>query len=175
MTDPRHPEDREDRARPRAQAPERGLLERDDARFVERLASHYAPPPLEGARRTAFDARLRARLDAERHRHRGGAGGWPGVALAGAAAAALAWLVLAGPVAGPDPAPTARAPEEAGPSVAEAPADPSVATRVAEAPPAPPTPPTPPSEVDGVAPSEAPAAFASSAADEAPAERRQAD
>lgn len=42
---------------------DRPHLSGDDARFVERLASHYAPEPLTEARRAAFDARLRERLE----------------------------------------------------------------------------------------------------------------
>jgi hypothetical protein len=42
---------------------EKEELTGEDARFVERLRSAYAPEPLSAARRTAFDARLREKLE----------------------------------------------------------------------------------------------------------------
>jgi hypothetical protein len=47
---------------------ERDALTPEDARFVERIRSHYAPPPLSPAQRTAFDARLSERLEGRRWR-----------------------------------------------------------------------------------------------------------
>jgi hypothetical protein len=67
---------------------ERDELTRDDARFVEALRAHYTPEPLDGAKRTAFDARLRERLERPRWR-----GVWlPAFAAASVAALALWWL-----------------------------------------------------------------------------------
>jgi hypothetical protein len=64
---------------------ERDELTRDDARFVEALRTHYAPEPLDGPRRTAFDARLRERISRP---------GWRGALLPGFAAASVAALAL---------------------------------------------------------------------------------
>lgn len=146
-----HPRDPFDRGRaPADRTPEDESPSREDARFVERLAAHYAPPPLTGARRTAFDARLRERLEAEHARR----AGWrPVAALAAVAAAgALAWLVVAGPAAGPDPTLTARAPEPA-PEAEPAPVAPQEPppVRVAEAPDGP-TDPVGPAAVPEVGP-----------------------
>jgi hypothetical protein len=67
---------------------ERDELTRDDARFVEALRAHYAPEPLEGAKRAAFDARLRERVLRPRWR-----GVWlPAFAAASVAALAVWWL-----------------------------------------------------------------------------------
>jgi hypothetical protein len=68
---------------------ERPPLDGADKEFVERLASSYAPTPMTGARRAAFD-------DAVRPRRR------PVLipAIGAAAAAALAWVVLS-PSIGP--------------------------------------------------------------------------
>lgn len=41
-------------------------LSADEAAFVERLAEHYAPPPLDPMRRVALDAELEERLEAPR-------------------------------------------------------------------------------------------------------------
>ena len=41
-------------------------LSADEAAFVERLAEHYAPPPLDPIRRAALDAELEERLEAPR-------------------------------------------------------------------------------------------------------------
>jgi hypothetical protein len=73
MTDPR-----EDRA----------PLDTADREFVERLASSYAPAPMSAARRAAFDAAIRARLERPRR--------LPVLipALGAAVAAALVWVVL---------------------------------------------------------------------------------
>jgi hypothetical protein len=57
----------------------------DDARFVERMRGAYAPEPLSGARRTAFDARLREKLERPR---------WRGVWIPACAAAAVAALAV---------------------------------------------------------------------------------
>jgi hypothetical protein len=64
--------------------PELEELTREDARFVERLRSLYAPEPLEGARRAAFDARLRERIARPR---------WPLALIPAFTAAALALVV----------------------------------------------------------------------------------
>jgi hypothetical protein len=65
---------------------ERQGLAPDDARFLERLRSHYTRAAPSDARRAAFDARLRERLEA-RHRRP-----WvPALAAAGAAAV-LVWV-----------------------------------------------------------------------------------
>jgi hypothetical protein len=78
----------------------------EDARFVERLRTHYAPPPRTAAQRAAFDARLAQRLE-RRSWH------WAlAPALAGASLAALlTWSALpqAGSNSG-DAEVTARAP-----------------------------------------------------------------
>jgi len=57
----------------------------EDARFVERLRSAYTPEPLTGARRTAFDARLRERIERPR---------WRGMWIPAFSAAALAALAI---------------------------------------------------------------------------------
>jgi len=55
--------------------------------FVRWLADAYTPPPMTGARRARFDARLEARLDARAHR-----GPWLAAAATGAFALAIgAW------------------------------------------------------------------------------------
>jgi hypothetical protein len=66
----------------------RDELGREDARFVEQLRAHYAPPPRTAAQRAAFDARLAQRLERR-----------PWLrslvpALAGASLAALLWAAL---------------------------------------------------------------------------------
>jgi hypothetical protein len=73
----------------------------EDARFVARVRDAYAPPPLDAARRAAFDARLRERLERRR-----GRGAWV-PALSAAALAGLAALWLWG---GTSPAPERDAP-----------------------------------------------------------------
>jgi hypothetical protein len=82
----------------------------EDARFVERLRALYAPEPPDAARRAAFDARLRERLERRRWR----AALWPALPAA-ALAAALVWVALPG----------ARAPQrgEPAPVAALSPAD----------------------------------------------------
>jgi hypothetical protein len=67
---------------------ERPPLDGADKEFVERLASSYAPTPMTGAGRAAFDDAVRARLERPRRR--------PVLipAVGAAAAAALAWVVL---------------------------------------------------------------------------------
>jgi hypothetical protein len=72
-------------------------LDRDDARFVERLRESYAPEPLAPARRAAFDAALRERLEGGEGRR---AGGLP--ALGALAAAVLAVVFLLSPGRAPD-------------------------------------------------------------------------
>jgi hypothetical protein len=57
----------------------------EDARFVERVRSAYAPEPLMAAQRTAFDARLREKLERPR---------WGGVWIPAFSAAALAALAI---------------------------------------------------------------------------------
>jgi len=59
-------------------------LTREDARFVERLRSLYGPEPQDGARRTAFEARLRERIARPR---------WPLALIPAFTAAALALVV----------------------------------------------------------------------------------
>jgi len=64
----------------------------DERRFIDQLDRGYAPEPMTGARRTAFDARLRERLQ-ERSRTRL----WfPGLVASGCAAL-LAWALLGTP------------------------------------------------------------------------------
>lgn len=58
----------------------------DDRALVARVRQHYQPSPMTAADRTRFDARLRARVEAQRRRRLWGFGG---LALAAAAAAAL--------------------------------------------------------------------------------------
>ena len=57
----------------------------EDARFVERVRSAYMPEPLSAAQRTAFDARLREKLERPR---------WRGLWIPAFSAAALAALAL---------------------------------------------------------------------------------
>ena len=64
---------------------ERDELTREDARLVETLRAQYAPPPLDAARRAAFDARLRERIERP---------GWRGALLPAFAAASLAALAV---------------------------------------------------------------------------------
>lgn len=64
---------------------EREELGAEDARFVERLRALYAPEPLDAARRAAFDARLRERIERSR---------WRGALLPALSAAALGALLL---------------------------------------------------------------------------------
>jgi hypothetical protein len=64
--------------------PELEELTREEARFVEQLRSLYGPEPLDGARRTAFDARLRERIARPR---------WPLALIPAFTAAALALVV----------------------------------------------------------------------------------
>ena len=71
-------------------------LDREDARFVERLRSVYAPEPLDAARRAAFDAGLRERLERRRWRGRMFVPAFGTAALA----ALLVWNAL--PTAQPD-------------------------------------------------------------------------
>ena len=82
----------------------------DDTSFIERVRGAYAPEPLTAAQRTAFDARLRERLE------RPGWRGWWIPACSTAALAAFAvWYTL--PVtrgAAPVPVTTASAPSTAG-------------------------------------------------------------
>jgi hypothetical protein len=99
------------------QNPERDELTREDARFLERLRAHYTPEPLSGAERTAFDAKLRERIERSR---------WRGALLPAFGAASLAalavWLVpvTQTPVVPvPAPAPVARV------QTAEAPSSPA--------------------------------------------------
>ena len=80
----------------------------DDARFVERLRAVYAPEPMDAARRTAFDARLRERLERPRWR-----GAWIPACSAAVIAALAVWYALPGTRA-PEPAPVAAASESAG-------------------------------------------------------------
>jgi hypothetical protein len=88
------------------QNPERDELTQGDERFLERVREHYTPEPLSGAARTAFEARLRERLERPRWR-----GAWlPAFAAASLGALAL-WLVPVTParvVPAPAPAPLAR-------------------------------------------------------------------
>ena len=65
---------------------ERPLLDPEDKDFVDRLAAHYAPPPLSSAKRVAFDEALRARTERPQRR------GLLVPALATAAVAALVWV-----------------------------------------------------------------------------------
>jgi hypothetical protein len=79
---------------------ERDELTRDDARFVDALRAHYTPEPLDGAKRAAFDARLRERLE------RRWRGVWlPAFAAASVAALALWWLPSTPAPVTPSPAP----------------------------------------------------------------------
>ena len=57
----------------------------EDVRFVERVRSAYTPEPLSAAQRTAFDARLREKLEHPR---------WRGFWIPAFSAAALAALAL---------------------------------------------------------------------------------
>ena len=57
----------------------------EEARFVERVRGAYAPEPLSAAQRTAFDARLREKLERPR---------WRVLWLPAFSAAALAALVV---------------------------------------------------------------------------------
>ena len=63
-----------------------GQPEPSDAEFVERLASHYAPPPLSPGQRAAWHTALAARLEKRRRRRTLFV---PGLATATLAAAAL--------------------------------------------------------------------------------------
>ena len=81
---------------------DRPTLSESESRLVDGFRTHYAPPPMTGARRTAFDARLRERLE--------GAGtsrswlpsiGVPSAALAGAVAALL-WASFPGSRSDPE-------------------------------------------------------------------------
>jgi len=67
---------------------ERARLEGAEGDFVERLAAAYAPPPMTGAERAAFDEGVRARLERPRLRRPLAA------AIAAAAAATLLWLAI---------------------------------------------------------------------------------
>ena len=70
----------------------------EDARFVERMRSAYAPEPLSGVQRTAFDALLRERIERPR---------WRGMWIPAFSAAALAALAIWNGVPGlPNGAPT---------------------------------------------------------------------
>jgi len=66
-------------------------LSRDEQRFIRQVGRSYAPDPLTGARRTAFDAQLRERL-AGRSR----LPGWLPALAATGCTAVLAWVVLGG-------------------------------------------------------------------------------
>ncbi len=79
---------------------ERSVEEREEARFIERLAANYEPEPLQPARRAELDEALSARI-ARRRR----AMPWA-AALGAAAAAAVLALFLASGVF--EPAPAAR-------------------------------------------------------------------
>lgn len=63
-------------------------LSPEDEALVARLREDFAPESLDAARSSAFDARLRERLERTTSRP------WAWAALASAAAAALAWAVL---------------------------------------------------------------------------------
>jgi hypothetical protein len=82
--------------------PELEELTREDARFVEQLRSLYGPEPLDGARRTAFDARLHERIARPR---------WPLALIPAFTAAALALVVWSSLPGAPatKPAPTVAA------------------------------------------------------------------
>jgi hypothetical protein len=81
---------------------DRDELGREDAEWVERMRAHYTPEPLDAARRSAFDLKLRERLERRR---------WslPWVPALGAAALAgvLAWNML--PASAPQATPVAKA------------------------------------------------------------------
>ena len=87
-------------------------LTREEASFVERVATSYAPPPTSSSQRVAFRRRLDARVE------RRSRAWWPGpiMGVAAAAAAVVLWLAVPGSV---EPIPeaqrqtTAQAPEGA--------------------------------------------------------------
>lgn len=70
---------------------ERSEEEREEARFIERLAASYAPEPLQPARRAELDEALNARIERRRR-----AMPWAAALGAAAAAALLALLVTSG-------------------------------------------------------------------------------
>lgn len=85
-------------------------LSGEDARFVERLRSAYAPEPLSAAQRTAFDAKVRERTQRPV---------WQGLWIPAFGAAALAALALWNGLpdaigVAPAPVATARATSAAG-------------------------------------------------------------
>jgi hypothetical protein len=72
---------------------ERPLLDPTESEFVERVAEHFTPGPMNAAQRVAFDEALSARLQRSPRR-------WLLVPALGVAAA-LAWFVMTLPF-GPD-------------------------------------------------------------------------
>jgi hypothetical protein len=78
----------------------------EEARLLARIREHYAPEPLAPARRSAFDAGLRERVERSRRRT-----GWVPALAAGLAAAALAGLLLRGTGTAPDTKPLSAATE----------------------------------------------------------------
>lgn len=72
-------------------------IERDDQALIEQIAAHYAPSPPTAARRAAFDAQLRARIEKKRKLR----ALLPALVTVAVAAALAAWLILPGPLEGP--------------------------------------------------------------------------
>ena len=84
-----------------------GQPEPGDAEFVERLASHYAPPPLSPGQRAAWHTALEARLEKRRRRRTLFV---PGLATATLAAAALVFSLGGRFGLGPSVSPVRPAP-----------------------------------------------------------------
>ena len=47
---------------------ERPRIDQEDKAFADRLAAHYAPPPLTSTKRVVFDEALRARIERPQRR-----------------------------------------------------------------------------------------------------------
>jgi hypothetical protein len=82
---------------------ERSEEEREEARFIERLAASYTPEPLQPARRAELDEALSARIERGRK-----VMPWAAALGAAAAVALLALLVTSGSLE-PTPGPEERA------------------------------------------------------------------
>jgi hypothetical protein len=80
---------------------DRDETSRDDARWLERVRALYAPEPLDAAKRAAFDARLRERLERRRR-------SLPLLPALGAAALAAVLVWNARPAATPEAIPVAQ-------------------------------------------------------------------
>jgi hypothetical protein len=72
---------------------DRPPLDREEARFIEYLASHYTPPPMSAAKRVALDAALWARLRGRSRRIR-----WVPALATVAVVGIVVWFVMIGRV-----------------------------------------------------------------------------